>query len=95
LREVAREVARKLNIARGPVVFVLPKKGFSSLDREGMALYDPEADRAFVEEFMKLVDPKVQVVEVDANLDTAEFAEKVAELFLALKGYSAPQARDA
>ncbi|MFH1115016.1 MAG: Tm-1-like ATP-binding domain-containing protein [Pseudomonadota bacterium] len=89
MREVAGEVARKLNMAKGPVVFVLPLKGFSSLDKEGMALYDPEADGAFIEEFRKSVDPKVQVVEVDANLDTEEFAEKVAELFLAMRDWSA------
>jgi uncharacterized protein (UPF0261 family) len=89
LREAAKEIARKLNMANGPVIFVLPKKGFSSLDKEGMPLYDPEADNAFIEEFLRVVDSKkVQVVEVDANLDSEEFGEKVVELFLALMSRS-------
>ncbi|OPY85312.1 MAG: hypothetical protein A4E65_00140 [Syntrophorhabdus sp. PtaU1.Bin153] len=82
LREVAREVARKLNMATGPVVFMLPGKGWSSLDKEGGLFYDPEADAAFVEEFKMLVDSKVTVVEHDMNLDTAEFAEEVVRCFL-------------
>lgn len=87
LTEAAKEIARKLNMANGPVIFVLPKKGFSSLDKEGMPLYDPEADNAFIDEFLRAVDSqKVQVVEVDANLDSEEFGEKVVELFLVLMG---------
>jgi uncharacterized protein (UPF0261 family) len=86
LRLVAKEVARKLNMAKGPVMFMLPTKGWSSLDKEGMPLYDPDADRAFVDEFKRLVDPKVLIVQLDLNLDTKEFAEEVVEHFLFLKG---------
>lgn len=94
LKEVAKEVARKLNMAKGPVIFLNPKKGWSSLDKEGMPLWDPEADRAFMEEFRKLLDPNIQVVDLDLNLDTREFAEKVVELFLALKGASESSVSD-
>jgi uncharacterized protein (UPF0261 family) len=85
LREVAWEVARKLNMATGPVVVMLPKKGWSSLDKEGGLLYDPEADAAFVAEFKMLVDSKVMVVEPDMNLDTVEFAEEVVTYFLMIR----------
>lgn len=82
LRQVAEVVARKLNMATGPVVFMLPTKGWSSLDKEGGSLQDAEADKAFVEEFKRLIESKVEVVEVDANLDTVGFAEAVIKQFL-------------
>ena len=46
LREIAKEVARKLNQSKGPVIILIPLKGWSSLDQEGMPLYDPDADRS-------------------------------------------------
>lgn len=85
LKEIAGEMARKLNLAQGPVIFMIPKKGWSSLDKEGMPFWDPEADETFVNEIKKLViNPNVQVVEVDLNLDTREFAEEVMMHFLDL-----------
>jgi len=88
LKLVAREVARKLNMATGPVIFLIPKKSWSSLNGEGMALYDPIADRAFVEELKQLADPKIRIVEVDLDLDTKEFAEFVVQQFLAVYGHN-------
>ncbi len=79
---IAAEVARKLNMARGPVVLMIPKKGWSSLDKEGMPLWDPDADAVFVAELRKLLDRKIRVVELDCNLDTREFAEEALKLFL-------------
>jgi uncharacterized protein (UPF0261 family) len=86
LKLVAREVARKLNMAKGPVIFLIPQKGWSSLDKEGMPLYDPDADKVFVEELRKLLDPKIRIVELDLHLDTKEFAEMVVKYFLTLYG---------
>jgi len=50
LRLVARVVSEKLNKAKGPVRFLIPIKGWSALSVQGQALYNPDADRAFVEE---------------------------------------------
>lgn len=84
LREIAREVARKLNPSRGPVSILVPLKGWSSLDREGMPLYDPEADRAFVEELKIHLNKKISLIEVDLHLNTREFAEVAVDQFLSL-----------
>jgi len=77
---VAKVVAGKLNRARGPVKFLIPHKGWSSLSVEGGPLYDPEADRAFVEEFKRLAD-KVDVKEVDLALNTPDFAQVTIKAF--------------
>ena len=84
LREIAREVARKLNRSKGPVVILIPQKGWSSLDKEGMSLYDPEADQAFVHALKMNLDPKIPVVELDLHLNSREFAQEAVNRFLQL-----------
>lgn len=86
LREIAREVARKLNQSKGPVAVLIPLKGWSSLDKEGMPLYDPDADRAFIHELKIHIDPKISIVELDLHLNTREFAEEAVNQFLKLFG---------
>ncbi|RJR48443.1 MAG: hypothetical protein C4576_08420 [Desulfobacteraceae bacterium] len=67
--------AEKINKARGPIELVVPLRGWSSLDREGSILYDPEADRKFIEELKKRVTVPLPIVEVDCNLEDPAFAE--------------------
>jgi uncharacterized protein (UPF0261 family) len=86
LREIAREVARKLNRAKGPIAILIPLKGWSSLDQEGMPLYDPVGDRAFLDELKIHIDPKIPIVELDLHLNTREFAQEAVNQFLNLYG---------
>jgi uncharacterized protein (UPF0261 family) len=76
---IAGAVAEKLN--RHPdkrlVKFVIPKKGFSSLSVEGGVLYDPESDQAFIDALQKNLDPAIEVTEIDAHINTPEFARAV------------------
>jgi uncharacterized protein (UPF0261 family) len=84
LRKIAREVARKLNRSKGPVAFLIPLKGWSSLDKEGMSLYDPEANKAFVHELKAHLNPKIPIIELDLHLNSREFAEGTVNYFLHL-----------
>ncbi len=77
LRQVAAEFARKLNQARGPVRVVIPRKGWSSVDAPGNPTYDPGEDQRFVQEMRRLLDRRIPVVEVDANMEDPGFAEAV------------------
>ena len=76
---VARVVAEKLNMHahKKLVKFLVPTKGFSSLSVEGGALYEPDTDRAFVDELRKHLDPEIQVIEIDTHINTPEFAQVV------------------
>jgi len=76
---VARAVAGKLNAHKGKklIKFLIPTRGFSSLSGEGGALYDPEADKAFLVELRNRLDPDIKIVEVDAHINTPEFAEAI------------------
>ena len=78
---IARSVAEKLNQYKNKrrVRFIIPQKGFSSLSVEGGALYDPGADKTFVDELKKKLDPGIKVHEVDAHINSPEFAGAVVE----------------
>ena len=82
LREIAREVARKLNQSKGPVAVLIPLKGWSSLDQEGMPLYDPEADQAFLDELRIHLNKNISIIELDLHLNTHEFAEEAVNQFM-------------
>jgi uncharacterized protein (UPF0261 family) len=79
LRIGAKVYAEKLNKAKGPVWILIPLRGWSSLDREGSILYDPDQDRLFVEELRKSLRPEINIEEVDCNLEDPLFALALVE----------------
>jgi uncharacterized protein (UPF0261 family) len=83
-RLIAKAVADKLNRARGPVKFLIPLRGWSSLSVIEQPLYDPDADRIFVEELREQLKPEIEVRELDVHLNTPEFAMAVVEAFEAM-----------
>ena len=82
--ELGRMVAERLNEARGPVRVVVPTGGFSLADAEGGELWDPEADRAFVDALREALRPDIPFEQVDAHVDDADFAELVADRYLSI-----------
>jgi len=76
MEQIARAVAERLNIykAKNMVKFLIPKKGFSSLSVEGAALHDPESDLAFIRTLRESLDPEIRLIEVDAHINSMEFA---------------------
>lgn len=81
LTTIAREVAAKLNVSPNKrlIKFVVPLKGFSSLSVEGGALYDPEADGVFLDALRDHLDAQIEVVTVEAHINTPEFAQAVVD----------------
>ncbi|MBW2311007.1 MAG: Tm-1-like ATP-binding domain-containing protein [Deltaproteobacteria bacterium] len=81
MEAIADAVAQKLNTHGNKtlVKFIIPTKGFSSLSVEGGALYDPISDKAFIEEFRERLDPEIEIIEVDAHINTPEFARAVVD----------------
>jgi uncharacterized protein (UPF0261 family) len=80
--ELGRIVAERLNDATGPVHVVAPTRGFSLADAEGGDLWDPEADRAFLDSLEAHL--RVPFERVDAHVDDDAFADVVAERYLSL-----------
>ena len=83
MKEGARLYAEKLNRLKTPAIFLVPLRGWSSIDKPGMALYDPEKDRIFFEELKRLLKPEIplKIEEIDCNLEDPEFARALVESF--------------
>jgi uncharacterized protein (UPF0261 family) len=77
-------IAERLNEAVGPVRVVAPTRGFSLADAEGGDLWDPDADRAFLDALRGALRPGIPFEEVDAHVDDTAFADVVAERYLSL-----------
>ena len=81
LRLVAKTVAEKLNKAKGPVKFMIPEKGWSTLSVEGQPLHDPDDDKVLVDELKKHLKPEIEMRKLEVHLNTPEFAMALVETF--------------
>ena len=82
LIQAADVIAERLNNAKGPFKFLIPLKGWSSIDMEGRDCYDPEADAVFTRRLKEKLNKKKAVEEVDLHLYTPEFARKMVDEFI-------------
>lgn len=94
LRRAADVIAGRLNRARGPWSFLIPRAGWSSLDREGRPIHDPAADAAFVARLKEKLDDPGRVRELDLHLYSREFARAAVEEFLRVFGIARDSAGD-
>ena len=73
--------AEKLNRAVGPTKFLVPKRGWISIEKEGSNFFDPQHTRAFVDKLKEKLKPEIEVREVDANIDDPIFAQAIVTAF--------------
>ena len=71
--EAANEIARRLNNALGPVVVMVPT--------EGLSRPTVESD-AFLKQLMDKLSAKVQLITIEADVNSPRFANRVADEFL-------------
>jgi uncharacterized protein (UPF0261 family) len=64
------------------VKVVIPRRGFSSLSEEGGPLCDPVSDRVFGVALKRVLDPQIDVIEVDAGINSRAFAAAVVQALL-------------
>lgn len=84
LETIAKDVARKLNDAKGPVKIFIPLKGFSFPDRKGLPHWDPEGNAVFINTLKTNLDSSISLVELDYHINDPEFSDTVVEAFLSL-----------
>jgi uncharacterized protein (UPF0261 family) len=84
-RILGRTIADKLNGSRGLVVVLWPKRGLSTLDKEGKPFWDPEADRALLGALKRHLDSRIPIIESEAYINDPEFAHAVFMAFERLK----------
>ena len=84
LRAAADVIAERLNQAIGPWTFLVPLQGWSSLDKPGRPIYDPEADAAFIARLKEKLAQPWRIKEIDLHLYTPEFARAAVDEFVRL-----------
>jgi uncharacterized protein (UPF0261 family) len=99
LIKLAQLMAERLNKARGPVVLLVPQKGFSDYDHEkgvlgmtydgrpsGRPWHDPEANLAFSEALRNKLDPnRVKFKGINSHINDRAFAEELVAALLRLE----------
>jgi uncharacterized protein (UPF0261 family) len=83
-RRMGAMIARAANASSAPVKIVLPLKGVSMLDSEGERFWDPEADRACFDAIKDNLNPGIEVIEMDNNINDEAFSERVAQELLGM-----------
>ena len=76
-RAIGVFLADKLNAMTGPVRFLLPEGGVSSIDRPGQPFHDPEADRALFETIAQRfrAGPDRKLIRLPLNINDEAFAD--------------------
>ncbi|NRF95908.1 Tm-1-like ATP-binding domain-containing protein [Paenibacillus frigoriresistens] len=76
--ELGKIIGLKLNKATGPVSVFIPLKGTSSIAKEGEVFYDAQADRALIDNLKNTLDPRIEVIIMDTDINDPEFAQAMA-----------------
>jgi uncharacterized protein (UPF0261 family) len=77
---VAKVMAEKLNLAKGPTAVIIPKRGFGG----GGWTIDPKLIPVFASTLKTELKPEIEVIEVDAQINESLFAKVAVDLFLKL-----------
>ncbi len=78
--QVAKVMAEKLNLAKGPTAVIIPMKGFGG----GGWTIDPKLIPVLISTLREELKPEIEVMEVDAHINDSSFANAAVELFLKL-----------
>jgi uncharacterized protein (UPF0261 family) len=84
MAETGKVIASRLNRSRGPVVVLIPLRGFMEYDRPGGKLHYPEGREAFTDALRDHLSPSIEFVRMDCHINDSAYAEKVTETALRL-----------
>ena len=77
---LANQLAEKLNRDAANVKVLIPAKGWSEADRKGGPLYDPDMNLLFTGRLKEVLDPQIEIQEVDQHINDGAFARAAANL---------------
>jgi uncharacterized protein (UPF0261 family) len=83
-RQLGQILAEKANAAQGPVVLLVPAKGWSRFDAEDGPFWCPEADHAAIEVLRANLRPDVPLIEIPAHINDEAFATAAVKTLLAM-----------
>jgi len=82
--EIADQLAGRVNAARGPIVVVIPDRGFSIPNVPGGEFFDRETDAAFVKRFVSQLRAGVTIKHEDLHVNDPDFGRRVGRYLLEL-----------
>ena len=80
--QLGRILAEKVNLSTGPVTVLIPKKAISVISAAGQPFHDPAADAALFDAIKSNLRRDISVIEMDAAINDAAFAEACANALL-------------
>jgi len=78
---LGRLIADKLNLSKGPVAVLWPRKGLSTLDHRGKPFWNPEADMALLKTLRRQLSDRIPLMESDQYVNDPDFAQAVFQAF--------------
>ncbi len=82
---VGEYTAEKLSSSAGNCAVIVPLRGFSQNNDKGKALYDPDADRGYIDGVRKYRSEKVDVYTFDMHINMPAFAAEIVKTFAAMR----------
>lgn len=79
--QMGKIFAEKLNASTGPVHVLIPLNGVSILDADGERFCDREADQAMFDTLKANLSDKIEVTELNQNINAPEFSTAAVEIF--------------
>ena len=76
---LANQLAEKLNKDAAGVKVLVPINGWSEADRQDGPLFDPEMNSLFLRQFRELLNPQIEVIEVDYHINDSKFGSIAAQ----------------
>lgn len=76
---IAGTIADRLNRATGPVTVFIPRGGVSMIDVPGQPFYDAATDSAMFAALRQALDPRITVIESDADINNPVLATAMAD----------------
>jgi uncharacterized protein (UPF0261 family) len=84
LTALAKEQAKRINPGKGPIEWFIPMKGFCSYSVKGGPLYNPEADRAYVETLKSELRDDIPVYTRELDINDPAFVSEAAMHLLSM-----------
>ncbi|MFM0201945.1 Tm-1-like ATP-binding domain-containing protein [Paraburkholderia fungorum] len=85
-RRIGEWIAQRLNRCDGPVRFLIPERGVSAIDTEGLPFHDPDADHALFDAIEATFQPSSmrRIERLPFHINDAAFADAVVAAYRAL-----------
>jgi uncharacterized protein (UPF0261 family) len=84
LKALAKVQAERVNPGKGPIEWFIPMKGFCSYSVEGGPLYNPQADKAYVDKLKSELRQDIPLHVRDLDINDPAFATEAAEHLIAM-----------